>query len=44
MGKDATLFHHAISDDDTRTGSQYVEEMQSWFETIWTTVALRASK
>ena len=39
MGKDATLFHHATSDDDTSTGSQYVEQMQTWFETIWTTVA-----
>jgi len=40
MGKDVTLFHHATSDDDTSTGSQYVDEMQSWFETIWTTVAV----
>jgi DNA-binding transcriptional regulator YhcF (GntR family) len=39
MGKDATLFHHATSDDDTSTGSQYVEQLQTWFETIWTTVA-----
>ena len=39
MGKDVTLFHHATNDDDTSTGSQYVDEMQSWFETIWTTVA-----
>src|SRR4051812_17699395 len=39
MGKDVTLFHHATSDDDTSTGSQYVEEMHNWFETIWTTVA-----
>jgi DNA-binding transcriptional regulator YhcF (GntR family) len=39
MGKDVTLFHHATNDDDSSTGSQYVEEMQSWFETIWTTVA-----
>lgn len=39
MGKDATLFHHTTSDDDTSAGSQYVEQIQAWFETIWTTVA-----
>ena len=39
MGKDVTLFHHATTDDDTSTGSLYVEEIQSWFETIWTTIA-----
>jgi DNA-binding transcriptional regulator YhcF (GntR family) len=39
MGKDVTLFHHATSDDDTSTGSQYVEEIQTWFDTIWTTVS-----
>ena len=27
MGKDATLFHHATSDDPTSIGSQYVEQM-----------------
>jgi DNA-binding transcriptional regulator YhcF (GntR family) len=39
MGKEVTLFHHAIGDDDTSTGSLYVEQMQIWFETLWTTVA-----
>jgi DNA-binding transcriptional regulator YhcF (GntR family) len=39
MGKDVTLFHHATSDDDTSTGSQYVDEIQAWYETIWSTIA-----
>jgi hypothetical protein len=43
MGKDTTLFHHATSDDDTSTGSQYVEQLQAWFETIWTTIAQPAA-
>jgi hypothetical protein len=43
MGKDATLFHHSTSDNDTSTGSQYVQQMQSWFDTIWTTVSRSAT-
>jgi DNA-binding transcriptional regulator YhcF (GntR family) len=39
MGKDATLFHHATSDDDVSAGSQYVDQFTTWFDTIWTTVA-----
>lgn len=39
MGKDVTLFHHATSDDDTSTSSQYVEQLQTWYDTIWTTIS-----
>jgi DNA-binding transcriptional regulator YhcF (GntR family) len=39
MGKDATLFHHATSDDDASAGSQHVEQLQNWFDTIWTTIS-----
>jgi len=39
MGKDTILFHHATSDDDTSTGSQYVEQARTWFESMWNTVA-----
>jgi hypothetical protein len=39
MGKDAILFHHSTSDDDTSTGSQYVEQSRMWFDSMWTTVA-----
>jgi hypothetical protein len=44
MGRDATLFHHATSDDDTSSGSQYVEQMQTWFDTIWRTVSRDAKR
>ncbi|WP_031466624.1 GntR family transcriptional regulator [Sciscionella sediminilitoris] len=39
MGKDAILFHHSANDDDTSTGSQYVEQSRTWFESIWSTIA-----
>jgi DNA-binding transcriptional regulator YhcF (GntR family) len=39
MGKDAILFHHSINDDDTSTGSQYVEQARTWFDSMWTTVS-----
>jgi hypothetical protein len=39
MGKDAILFHHSITDDDTSTGSQYVDQACTWFDSMWTTVA-----
>ncbi len=39
MGKDAILFHHSITDDDTSTGSQYVDQARTWFDSMWSTVA-----
>lgn len=39
MGKDAILFHHSASDDDTSTGSQYVDQARTWFDSMWTTVS-----
>ncbi len=39
MGKDAVLFHQAINDDDTSTGTQYVEQAKLWFDSMWSTVA-----
>lgn len=38
MGKDATLFHFAASDDDTSLGSQYVEQARRWFDSVWNTI------
>jgi DNA-binding transcriptional regulator YhcF (GntR family) len=38
MGKDATLFHHAVTDDDTSTGTLYVEQARTWFESMWNSV------
>jgi DNA-binding transcriptional regulator YhcF (GntR family) len=39
MGKDAVLFHHTISDDDSSIGSQYIEQARAWFDSIWDTVS-----
>jgi hypothetical protein len=39
MGKDAILFHHSTTDDDTSTGSQYVEQARTWFDSLWSTIA-----
>ena len=39
MGKDTILFHHSISDDDTSTGSQYVDQARTWFDSMWNTVS-----
>ena len=38
MGKDAILFHHSIN-DDTSTGSQYVDQARTWFDSMWNTVS-----
>jgi DNA-binding transcriptional MocR family regulator len=34
MGKDAILFHHSITDNDTSTGSQYVDQARTWFDSM----------
>lgn len=39
MGKDTTLFHHAISDDEASSGTQYVQQAKLWFDSMWTSVA-----
>lgn len=39
MGKDATLFHHAASEDDSSSDSQYVEHVAAWFDTVWRTIS-----
>lgn len=39
MGKDATLFHHAADEDPESTGSQYVAQARTWFDSMWTTVS-----
>jgi DNA-binding transcriptional regulator YhcF (GntR family) len=39
MGKDAILFHHSANDDDTSTGSQYVDQAKTWFDSMWTSIA-----
>ncbi|KQV05622.1 MULTISPECIES: GntR family transcriptional regulator [unclassified Kitasatospora] len=38
-GKDTTLFHHAAGPDDASLGSQYVQQAQMWFDSVWSTIA-----
>jgi DNA-binding transcriptional regulator YhcF (GntR family) len=39
MGKDATLFHWAISDDETSDATAHVEQARIWFDSMWNTIA-----
>ncbi len=39
MGKDAVLFHYAKSDDPDAVDTQYVEQAQRWFDSVWDSVA-----
>ncbi|WP_326566925.1 GntR family transcriptional regulator [Amycolatopsis rhabdoformis] len=39
MGKDAVLFHYAKSEDVDSVDSQYVEQAQKWFNSVWDSVA-----
>ncbi len=38
-GKDTTLFHHSAGPDDASLGSQYVQQSQTWFDSVWSTIA-----
>ncbi|MFJ9517826.1 GntR family transcriptional regulator [Kitasatospora sp. NPDC101801] len=38
-GKDTTLFHHSAGPDGESMGSQYVQQAQAWFDSVWTTIA-----
>lgn len=39
MGKDVSLFHYAVTDDETSAGTQFVDASRSWFDSLWTTIA-----
>jgi len=39
MGKDTVLFHHTTDADEASTGSQYVEQARTWFDSMWNTVS-----
>lgn len=39
MGKDTTLFSHARDNDPDTKDAQFVEQSQTWFDSIWNTVA-----
>lgn len=40
MGKDSVLFHYAKSEDESAIESQYIEQAQAWFDSVWDSVAL----
>lgn len=39
MGKDVPLFHHAVTDEDTSNGTQFVESARVWFDSLWNSIA-----
>lgn len=39
MGKDATLFHWAVTDDDASDASAHVDQARRWFDSMWNTIA-----
>jgi DNA-binding transcriptional regulator YhcF (GntR family) len=40
MGKDSVLFHYAKTEDESSIESQYIEQAQAWFDSVWNSVAL----
>ncbi|MGH3718309.1 MAG: GntR family transcriptional regulator [Pseudonocardiaceae bacterium] len=38
-GKDAVLFHYAMTDDESAVEAQYVQQAQGWFSSVWDSVA-----
>lgn len=39
MGRDATLFHYAVDEDEASHGTQFVESARLWFDSVWNSVA-----
>ncbi|MDT5042000.1 MAG: hypothetical protein QOE51_2985 [Actinoplanes sp.] len=39
MGRDVTLFHYVIDDDEASHGTQFVESARLWFDSVWTSIA-----
>lgn len=39
LGKDSTLFHFSVGEDDTSNAPQFVKEAQGWFDSLWETIA-----
>ncbi|MBP2708201.1 GntR family transcriptional regulator [Microbispora sp. RL4-1S] len=38
MGKDAELFHFALSDGEDSASGQFVKQARAWFDSVWSTV------
>jgi hypothetical protein len=34
-GKDSTLFHFTLEDDDHTIGTPFVDHSKAWFESVW---------
>jgi hypothetical protein len=34
-GKDSTLFHFTVDDDDHSIGTPFVEQSKTWFDSVW---------
>ncbi|MCO8276518.1 winged helix-turn-helix domain-containing protein [Actinoplanes sp. TRM 88003] len=39
LGRDASLFHFAVDDDEASQGTQFVESARLWFDSVWNSVA-----
>ena len=39
MGKDTVLFHQEVSEDGSAPGTQYVQQAQLWFDSMWNTIS-----
>lgn len=38
-GKDSTLFHFTVEDDEHSIGSPFVEQSRIWFDSVWNTIS-----
>jgi DNA-binding transcriptional regulator YhcF (GntR family) len=38
-GKDSTLFHFTVEDDDHSIGTPFVEQSRAWFDSVWTAIS-----
>jgi DNA-binding transcriptional regulator YhcF (GntR family) len=39
LGKDSSLFHFTVNDDEASDGARYVQETRTWFESVWSSIA-----
>ncbi len=39
LGKDVPLFHFAVGDQDDAMACQYVTQAQTWYDSVWNTIA-----
>jgi hypothetical protein len=39
MGRDVTLFHYVVDEDEASHGTQFVESARLWFDSLWDSIA-----